>query len=160
MISDLGFTNARYVTDKQHLIESGLRNKFGAAAHDLLNAHLLRMINAVSEREFDDTLLAAHSLLQSMPSQNGEWKQKLDEFASQRESYAHYCLNNIPGNRGIQGSSASESNHSSVLSHLNRGNRFGNQYCATQLYSYAICYVVRRYTTKSLTRDSLENLTS
>lgn len=160
MISDLGFTNARYVTDKRHLIESGLRNKFGAAAHDLLNAHLLRMINAVSEREFDDTLLAAHSLLQSMPSQNGEWKQKLDEFASQRESYARYCLNNIPGNRGIQGSSASESNHSSVLSHLNRGNRFGNQYCATQLYSYAICYVVRRYTTKSLTRDSLENLTS
>lgn len=72
-------------------------------------------------------------LLQSMPSQNGEWRQNLDEFASQRESYARYCLNNIPGNRGIQGSSASESNHSSVLSHLNKGNRFGNQYCATPI---------------------------
>jgi len=120
MIHRLGFSNAHFITDRWHLVDSGLVLKFGHAAHELLNPHLMTMVNANSEVEYEAALQAAHVLLASLPGgRNGEWSEKLDQFAGERKTYASYCLNNIQGSREIQGSSASESNHSSVLAFLN-----------------------------------------
>lgn len=134
MIHRLGFSNAHFITDRWHLVDSGLVQKFGLAAHELLNPHLMTMVNANSEIEYEAALQAAHVLLASLPGgRNGEWSEKLDQFASERKTYASYCLNSIQGSREIQGSSASESNHSSVLAFLNEGNKSGNSYCESPI---------------------------
>jgi hypothetical protein len=129
MIVKFGFVNAKYVSDRWHLLESGLLKKFGKACHDLLRSHLMRMITATSEQIFDETLHSARALLAAQPIRNGEWTASLDQFANDRETYAQYCLDQIPGNRELHGSTASESNHSSVLTYLNDGNKSRNTYC-------------------------------
>ena len=134
MIHRLGFSNAHFITDRWHLVDSGLVQKFGLAAHELLHPQLMTMVNANSEVEYEAALQAAYVLLASLPGgRNGEWSEKLDQFASERKTYASYCLNNIQGSREIQGSSASESNHSSVLAFLNEGNKSGNSYCESPI---------------------------
>ena len=129
MIVKFGFVNAKYVSDRWHLLESGLLKKFGKSCHDLLRSHLMRMIMATSEQIFEDTLHSAGALLAAQPIRNGEWTASLDQFANDRETYAQYCLDRIPGNRELHGSTASESNHSSVLTYLNDGNKSRNAYC-------------------------------
>ena len=55
--------------------------------------------------------------------QNGVFGTDLTTFASRRQCYALYCLEEIPGNRHQKGNTASESNHLSVLAYLNDGLR-------------------------------------
>ncbi|EJK43834.1 hypothetical protein THAOC_37684 [Thalassiosira oceanica] len=68
---------------------------------------------------------------ESEPSKvrNGETEKAFETFVSQRESYAQYCLDRTPGNRGLHGSSMSEQGHSSALSFLNDGKK-DNSYFA------------------------------
>jgi len=129
MITELGFINARFITDQWHLFDSGLQKMFGKSAHDLLKSHLSRMIHAPSEKEFEDTFCAGQDLLKSVHARDGELEQKFEDFAALRDTYAQYCLDQIPGNRGLHGSSSSESNHSSVLASLNGGHKKGNSFC-------------------------------
>jgi hypothetical protein len=129
MIVKFGFINAKYVSDRWHLLESGLLKQFGKSCHDLLRSHLLRMMMATSNQIFEETLQSARALLSVQPIKNGEWFSSLDKFANNRETYAQYCLDLIPGNRELHGSTASESNHSSVLTYLNDGNKSRNTYC-------------------------------
>ena len=49
--------------------------------------------------------------------------------ASLKSTYASYCHAQVPGNRGHHGNAISESNHSAVLSHLNDGEKNGNNFC-------------------------------
>ncbi len=129
MVTKLGFVLAKFITDIWHLKDSGLDKLFGKAGHEMLKSHLIRMIDAKSEKEFEDVHLAAQELLKAMPARNGQLEQTLEDFASRRETYAQYCLDKIPGNRGLHGNAASESNHSSALCFLNDGNKKGNTFC-------------------------------
>ena len=54
---------------------------------------------------------------------------KFEDFLSLKENYASYHIATIPGNRGRHGNVMSEINHSSVLSFLNNGNKYGNEFC-------------------------------
>jgi len=132
MIHEFGFTNANFLTDHWHLYDSGLTQIFGKAAHELLKGHLTQMIQAESEERFDIVVKAARELLQAQTVRNGETEKAFEIFVSQRESYAQYCIDAIPGNRGLHGSSMSEQGHSSTLSYLNDGNK-DNSYHAKPL---------------------------
>lgn len=129
MIITLGFINACFITDQWHLLDSGLSKMFGKSAYTLLQGHLVGMVKAASEAEFDDTLKSANDLLAVQAKRNGQTEQDLAEFASRRKTYASYCIGQIAGNLGRHGSSISESNHASALSHLNDGIKGVNGFC-------------------------------
>jgi len=129
IVIELGFINARFVTDQWHMLDSGLLKKFGKIGHELLRGHLVQMIHAGSELEFDDILRSGFELIRAQPQMNGQMESDLEAFAGLKDTYASYCLAKIPGNRGLHGNAASESNHSSVLVTLNDGNKFGNTFC-------------------------------
>ena len=63
-------------------------------------------------------------------------------FAALRDTYASYCPSPIPGNPGVYGNAASESNHSSVLVTLNDGNKVGNSFCEHPIV--LICELLKR----------------
>ena len=69
---------------------------FGKSGYELLNGHLIKMIKAQSEIEYDTTLEAALHLLHQQIPQNGNLEHTLHDFASQRKTYG--------GNMAIQGS--------------------------------------------------------
>ncbi|KAL7450896.1 hypothetical protein ACHAWC_002749 [Mediolabrus comicus] len=129
LIIGLGFINAHYVTDLWHLLDSGLEKMFGKAGYALLKGHLVRMVNATSEAEFEETLQLAEELLAVQPTRDGQLEEVLANFASKRMTYASYCVAQIPGNLGRHGSSISESNHASALVFLNDGKKQGNEFC-------------------------------
>ena len=129
MVCDLGFTNAKFIMDQYHLIDSGLSRKFGKSGSDLLKGHLLRMIHAPTKDDFENTLMSAKDLLISLLPRNGQYESDLEEFAQLRETYSKYCLEQIPGNRGRLGDQIGESNHSSTLCYLNEGSKKGNNFC-------------------------------
>ena len=124
----LGFVKAQFIADQFHLIDSGLKKLFGLGAYTLLKDHLIKLVHALSKREFDQTLELALRLLQSQAKRNGEWEETLLMFAGRNNTYSNYKLALLPGNRGKHGSVACEANHSSVLSYLNNGIRSSNNY--------------------------------
>jgi hypothetical protein len=129
MIYDFGFTKARYLQDWHHLFASGLQDIFGKSIYEVIHEELSQMIRARSEKYFEEALSNATCLLQRLGERSGEAENKLETFANKRHEYAQYCISRMPGSRGLHGSSNSESNHSSVLCHLNDGHTTHNNYC-------------------------------
>ena len=101
---------------------------FGPSGYELLKSHLVRMVQAKSEVEYDDIYVAGKNLLHNQPEINGQLISVFETFACSRIHYAEFCITEIPGNRGRKGSPISESNHSSVLSYLNDGVKGTNTY--------------------------------
>ncbi|KAL7545888.1 hypothetical protein ACHAWF_014596 [Thalassiosira exigua] len=129
VIRDMGFVNARLISDHWHLVDSGLELLFGKYVYGMLAGHLVRMIRSNSEKEFSETYESAKNLLAVSDFRSGEAEANLIEFADRKETYAYFELAKIPGNRGLRGSSMAEQNHSSVLVHLNDGDKTANFYC-------------------------------
>ena len=73
--------------------------------------------------------IGAVSLLKQNPNHSHSLINDLKELYSERASFALYSVKSIQGNRGRRGSSCSESNHSSIIIHLNDGVRSLNKYC-------------------------------
>ncbi|KAL7535171.1 hypothetical protein ACHAWF_005077 [Thalassiosira exigua] len=128
LIHDMGFVNALLISDQWHLLDSGLELMFGKSVYGLIGPHLVRMVRSTSALEYEETLESARSLLASCPVRSGEAEETLTEFANQRATYATYMIAEIPGNRGLHGSAMAEQNHSSVLCHLNDGDKTANHY--------------------------------
>ena len=124
----MGFPNTRFIMDKFHLLDSGLKNKFGKVGYELLKSHLIRLVNSPSELEFDSILESTRQLLSALPQQNGELETELNTFANKRACHALFCLENIPCNRHKRGTISSAANHSSVLAYLNNGFKSSNAY--------------------------------
>ena len=131
MIVNLGFTNARFVMDHFHLYISpnpGLAKMFGKRGFELLKGHLIQMIQANSEEEFDSIVESARQKLHAQTPRDQQMESDLNTFAGKWESYAQYCLDKIPGNRGLRSSSVSKQNNSSAVKYLNDGKKSGNNY--------------------------------
>ncbi len=127
MILEFGFVYATFIYDRWHLLDSGLKGMF-QTSYELLKSHLVSMVHASSESNFERILLSANNLLQAQTSKNIQDKEDLHIFQSICGNYAEYKLNKIPGNRGLHGSAVSEQNHSSVLQYLNDGYKGKNMY--------------------------------
>lgn len=128
MIVNFGFVNAMFHVDHFHLYDSGLVKYFGQSGYELLKGHLAKMIQAKSVHQFDDVLCAARELLVAQQARNGQLEQDLETFAFRRVNFAQYCIDGIPGNRHLRGSTMSEQQNFTVLCSLNDGNKKGNSF--------------------------------
>ena len=69
---------------------------FGSSVNELLRGHLVNLVKAESEAEFDSTLQAAFFILQNLLPRNGDLEAKLSEFAKRKTCYANYLIELIP----------------------------------------------------------------
>ncbi len=114
----MGITQARFVLDNWHLIDSGLRKKFGDHGHNLLKSHHIHLVKLTSNLEFETLPSAAKELINLQELVDGN----LPSTLNQRSSLIHFLLyGKIPGNCGLLGSAAAEQNHASILIFLNNG---------------------------------------
>ncbi len=120
VINGLGFTNAQFIYNQRHFLDSGLKGMF-PTSYDLLKGHLISMVNASNESDYECILTSANNLLQSQTSKNNQDTKDLRVFAENCGIYAEYMISNIVGNCGLHGLTASEQNHTSVLMYLNDG---------------------------------------
>ena len=60
-------------------------------------------------------------------------KAKLINFKNEKVSHTKFFLNQIPGSMGRRGSAASEQNNSSLIVHLNDGNKKDHTFFANPL---------------------------
>ncbi|KAL7546585.1 hypothetical protein ACHAWF_009917, partial [Thalassiosira exigua] len=86
IIRDMGFVNARLITDQWHLIDSGLELMFGKAIFGIISGHLIRMIRSNSEKEFNKTYESAKNLLSASEMHSGEAEANLKDFAERRDT--------------------------------------------------------------------------
>ena len=82
-----------------------------------------------TESQFEESFSKAMSILQEKQNRNENLEEQLRKFYNKCSTYAPYTLSKTRGTCGCRGSSISESNHSSVLVHLNEGDKFGKTYC-------------------------------
>ena len=124
-----GLPNAIYMCDTWHLFDSILPKRFGIDTYNLIKTYLQNMCYAKTESQFEQAYEKGMEILQDKSSRDENHEQQLRKFYNERNMYASYILSKKRGTRGCHGSSISESNHSSVLVHLNEGDKHGNSYC-------------------------------
>lgn len=119
--------NCHFMADWHHLFES-LPKVFGPS-YTLISSKVREMVTATSSDKFEHAYTTAMEILTATASFNQQHVDTLIDFKSKKESYSSYILSKTKGTRGKHGSSLSESNHSSVLIHLNDGDKYKNNYC-------------------------------
>ena len=124
-----GLPHATYMCDTWHLFDSILPKRFGIDTFGQIKPYLQSMCYSKTESQFDEAFTKAMSVLQDKPFRDENLEEQLRKFYNERTTYASHILSKKRGTRGCHGSSISESNHSSVLVHLNEGDKFGNSYC-------------------------------
>ena len=105
-----------------------LPNRFGKSTYLLIENQLRKMAHACTEdackKHFED----AARVLRTRSTDGHLAINVLKELYEERESFAQYSIMNIPCIRGRRGSTCSESNHSSIVIHLNGGQRSVSEY--------------------------------
>lgn len=124
-----GLPNAIYMCDMWHLFDSILPKRFGLETFNNLKTYLKDMVYSRTQTLFEEAYNKAMNVLLQNELRNENLEENLRKFYNERSTYATYILSKKRGTRGCHGSSISESNHSSVLVHLNDGDKFGNTYC-------------------------------
>lgn len=128
MIHDWGFRNMHFISDHWHLFESVLPKRFPKQIYPLIAEDLRKMAKSLTEGEFESIYSSVMDVLTNLKPRNMNAEEELRVFASERSSYAVYELRKVKGNRNLISSTPAEQNHSSILSHLNDGNKSSNQY--------------------------------
>ncbi len=91
VIAELGFPNAKFLYHQWHLLNTGLRGMF-LMSYELLMSHLVSMIHALSESDFEQMLLSDNNLLDAQNSKNKQDKEDLKISALRHENYATRLL--------------------------------------------------------------------
>ena len=105
-----------------------LPNRFGKSTYLLIENNLRKMANASTEEECNDQFNNAKRIIRTTCSDAHEKMILLNELYEERCSFSLYSIRNIPGSRGRRGSTSSESNHSSLVIHLNGGQKSVSEY--------------------------------
>ena len=131
MIDTLGLSNAVYMADIYHLLDSVLPKQIGSNCFNLIHSNIKQMIFSKTKEGFDKHYYdQATKLLQNREKRQMKHEIYLREFETLKETDATYILYfKKKGTRGKHDSSISESNHSSILVHLNDGVKNSNLYC-------------------------------
>ena len=90
-----GFTNAVYTIDRWYLINSGLADHFGRPGEEKLRGHLIQMINAQSEYEFEQVISSAKNLLECTVPRDQDLESKLDTFIDKKKICCLHPTSNI-----------------------------------------------------------------
>ena len=128
IIEGMGFTNTKFIIDFWHLFHSILPKQFGLHVFNIIQHELIAMTNSSSEEKCAEHFHAARNLLNNLQSSTEEKLNHLYKFFENRDTYALYAIRQIPGTRGYRGSTCAESNHSSLIIHLNNGVRGVTRY--------------------------------
>ena len=123
-----GLPNATYMCDTWYLFDSILPKRFGVDTYNLIKTYLQSMCYSKTESQFEQAYNKAMKILQSKASRDENHEDQLRKFYNDRNTYTSYILSKKRGTKGCHGSSISESNHSSILVHLNEGDKHGNSY--------------------------------
>ena len=134
MIKSWGLLSTHFIDDHWHLFESTLPKRFNVRIYQGLEKYLRNMAFAKTEHEFEEHLRSANAVLKNLARRDASAEDELRKLADYRAHYATYKLMSIRGWRGLRSSTASEQNHSSVLSHLYDGNKRGNYYQSPETY--------------------------
>ena len=128
--SNLGLPNANYMSDVCSIYWTQYYpQKIGIDCYKLIGDHIKEIIYSETKDGFDKGHEKAFlDMLQSRDQRHAKHESSLRELADQKHSYASYILCKINGTRGKHGSSISETNHASILVHLNDGSKLGNGY--------------------------------
>ena len=119
-----GLSNAKFITDHWHLFESSsLSKSFGEYYYNIIQGDLRQMSYSNTEDMFKKYYASAKKKLKDISKNNKLIIDKLDEFASRNGNYSKFKINYILGSLERMGSTPSEQNHSSVIVHLNNGDR-------------------------------------
>ena len=124
-----GLPHATYMCDTWHLFDSILPKRFGVPTFTLIKSYLQLMCYSKTEVQFEEAFNKAMNILQEKSDRDENLEEQLRKFYKECSMYASHILSKKRGTRGCHGSSISESNHSSVLVHLNEGDKYGNSYC-------------------------------
>jgi hypothetical protein len=101
--------------DMWHLINKVWPEYFGAHYFkQVLQGPMGRMCNALSAEAFETAYHEVQQLLANDPRK----AEYVAGYANERQRFAAYCLQTIPGTLGRRGSTASEQTHSSIDAHL------------------------------------------
>ena len=128
IIEGMGFTTTKFIIDFWHLFHSILPKQFGLHDFNIIQHELIAMTNSCSEEKCAEHFEAARQILIGLHSRTEEKLNHLYKFFENRETYALYAIRQIPGTRGYRGSTCAESNHSSLIIHLNNGVRGVTRY--------------------------------
>ena len=120
--------------DTWHLFDSILPKRFGVDTFNCIKSYLQSMCYCKTEAQFEQAYDKALQILQSKPNRNEHLEEQLRKFHNEKDMYASYILSKKRGTKGCHGSSISEANHSSVLVHLNDGDKHGNSYCEKHIH--------------------------
>ena len=157
-LQNWGLTNAQYICDHWHLFNSSLSKNFGEYYYNQIEGSLRQMALSNNEDDFNKYYNMAKNKLHHLKKRNYQIEKKLDDFANEKDTYAKYLIHQIPGNLMRFGSTQSEQNHSSVLSHLNQGSRKHNY--LSEPYTLIKDLLVRQESHLNKFNESLANQTN
>ena len=115
-----GSPHLTYMCGTWHLFDSILPKCYRLKTFGLIKTYLQNMCYSKTESHFEEAFAKAMSILHQKPVCNENLEEHLRKFYNKHSTYASYILSK-KGTRGCYGSSISESNHSSVLVHINDG---------------------------------------
>ena len=130
---DFRLPNCKFIFDKWHLFDSVLPLRFGQHHYKLVEPYLKKMACSESKISFDDAYNEATKVLRNQFQRNLNAEEQLTAFFNDKDCYANYTLSRHKGTMGRNGSSISESNHSSVKTNLNDGDKFSNECCESPM---------------------------
>ena len=117
-IRSWGLINAKYIADYWHLFNGVLQDRFSNHVFNDIKTFLKGMAMCNNELEYLQAYQSAKSLLENRSVRNFKAENELTKFHNERHTYSSYLTKTLPGNQLRHGSSASEINHSSVLSNI------------------------------------------
>ena len=112
--------NAVFILDRWHLTQAHFIENFPVNRLNTLKPLLMNLVQAESEYDFDNAFEEAKRVLRTLPNYKAKEMLYLQKLHATRKTFANYALRSIPGSFGFIGSSCSEENHASILSHLGK----------------------------------------
>ena len=115
----MGFTKSFFVSDNWHLFHQSLPKNLGPYLADKLSPYVREMVNSRSEEECFLAYNKCKDALNEGRTVKQIYVNYLESLYDSRKTYARYSVCGIKSSRGRVGSTSSESNHSSLVIHLN-----------------------------------------
>jgi hypothetical protein len=111
---NLNLPHTHFIWDCHHLKTDVWPKEFGGHFRDTLSNGLTEMLNSNSEEEFNGALKS----IETAYAGNSDILNKVHRIAEEKDHYAKYIVENVPGTAGKRSNNPSEITNSSVIAHL------------------------------------------
>jgi hypothetical protein len=111
---NLNLPHTHFIWDCHHLKTDVWPKEFGGHFRDTLSNGLTEMLNSNSEEEFNGALKS----IETAYAGNSDILNKVHRIAEEKDHYAKYIVENVPGMAGKRSNNPSEITNSSVIAHL------------------------------------------